>query len=225
MIAKHFGIVMAAALLASVAATAHAAEGPPSEPGTEVAVEGAEPAAPAGAFAGASPYVSFGGVFAIENNSSAVASGVNNYGGISNSGGYDIRGGYNFDKLFAVELQWQSLVNFSTNGTDPVTTQKLPSLEARMLSLNGRVSPLTGRFQPYGLLGMGWYNVQADRTSNSTHESAFAMRFGLGLMAYITERVGFALEAAYILPLTGTLAGGDSFELVPITASVFFRFK
>jgi opacity protein-like surface antigen len=221
MIAKHFGIVMAAALLASMAATAHADEGPPAEP----AVDAAAPAAPAGAFGGAAPYVSFGGVFAAENNSSSVGSGVNNYGGLSHSGGYDIRGGYNFDKLFAVELEWQSLVNFSTDGTDPVTTQKLPSLEARMLSLNGRISPLTGRFQPYGLVGMGWYNVQADRTSLSTHESAFAMRFGLGLMAYVTERLGFALEAAYILPMTGTLGGGDRFDLVPITASVFFRFK
>ena len=124
------------------------------------------------------------------------------------------------------------MVNFSTDaefdtrdstGADHFVDA--PSLEARMLSLNGRVAFLTGRIQPYGLFGLGWYNVQADRQSVSEHESSFASRFGLGVAAYITERTGVSFEAGYILPMTGVLSGGKSFELVPMTLSVFFKFK
>ena len=195
----------------------------------EVIVEGAEaPAAEAAPVAespaeaslygGKAPYVSFGGVYAVQN-----VDGIP--GGVGDSGGYDIRAGYAVHEMASVEIQWQSLVNFSRNYQDPITTQDAPSLEARMLSFNGRFSPLDGRFQPYGLLGMGWFNVQADKSNNDLHKSSFAMRFGLGLAAYITERTGVALEAGYILPLSGTLAGGKSFDLVPITLSVFFKFK
>lgn len=206
MMAKHLGIVMAAALLVAAAGTARADEE-------------AKP------FGGQAPYASFGGVFGIENNSSSLGSGVSDYGGLSDSGGYDIRVGYNLRDWVAIEGEWQSLLSFSTDGVDPFTLNNLPAVEARMLSFNGRFMPLSGRVQPYGLLGMGWYNVQADRVANNLHESAFAMRFAVGVLAYITERTGVAIEAAYILPVTGTLGGGDRFDLIPITASVFFRFK
>lgn len=206
MIAKPLGLVMAAALVVTAAATAHADE-------------------EARPYSGRAPYASFGGVFAIENNKSSLGSGVSEYGELSDSGGYDIRAGYNFEKMFALEIQWQSLVSFKTDAVAPITGNDLPNVEARMLSLNGRVSPLTGRIQPYGLLGMGWVNVQADRTSVSVHESSFGMRFGVGVLGYITERTGVSLEAAYIMPLSGSLGGGDRFALIPITASVFFRFS
>ena len=52
-----------------------------------------------------------------------------------------------------------------------------------------------------------------------------AMRFGLGVATYFTERTGFLLEAGYILPLTGDISGDDSFGLIPITASLFLRLK
>lgn len=169
-------------------------------------------------FGGSSPYLSIGGTYGIQN-----VGGVP--GGISDSGGYDLRGGYNFGNMIAAEVQWQAFGNLDRNAQDPVTGNDEPSLEARMLSLNGRVSPLQGRFQPYGLIGGGWFNVQADRVSANSHQSAFAMRFGLGVMAYVTDNIGVAVEAAYILPLTSRLGGGDSFDIIPITASVFFRFK
>jgi opacity protein-like surface antigen len=183
---------------------------------TVLAAEESDGAAPA--FGGPTPYASVGGVFGIEN-----ASGIP--GGLSNSGGYDLRAGYNFGNMLAAELEWQAFGNFDRDALQPVTNNPEPSLEARMLSLNGRFSPLSGRIQPYGLFGAGWMNVQADRVSSYSHQSSFAMRFGLGVAAYVTERIGVAVEAAYILPLTGTLGGGNSFDIIPITASVFFRFK
>jgi opacity protein-like surface antigen len=198
MIAKKLTIVMAAALLTVGAATARAEEEKP--------------------YGGKAPYFSVGGVYGIEN-----VDGVP--GSLSDSGGYDLRLGYNHHDMFALETEWQSLVNFNRQAENPVTGNDEPSLEARMLSLNGRFMPLSGRVQPYALLGMGWVNVQADRVSVYEHESSFGMRFGLGVAAYLTERIGLALEAAYILPLSGDLGGGNSFDIIPITASIFFRFK
>jgi opacity protein-like surface antigen len=101
----------------------------------------------------------------------------------------------------------------------------MPAVEQRMLSLNGKFSPLDGRIQPYAIVGGGWVNAQADRVANTIHQSSFGMRFGVGVSVFITDRSGVALEAAYILPLTGVLAGGDRFDTIPITASLFFRFK
>jgi hypothetical protein len=72
---------------------------------------------------------------------------------------------------------------------------------------------------------MGWFNVQADRSQRQEHKSSFAMRWGVGVATFFTERFGFNLEAGYILPLSGDLGGGDSFDLIPITASFFFVFK
>lgn len=200
---RNFAAVLAAALLVANATVALAADEAPAE---------------TPAFGGSAPYVAVGGTYGIQN-----AGGIS--GGLSDSGGYDLRAGYKFDKLFAVEVEWQAFGNFDRNGVDPITGNDEPSLEARMLSLNGRVSPLTGRFQPYGLLGAGWFNVQADQVSAYSHQSSFGMRFGLGLAAYLTERIGVQVEAAYLLPLTGSLGGGDSFDIIPITASLFFRFK
>ncbi len=179
-------------------------------------------------FAATAPYVSAGAVYAVEQNDSDLRSGITaqpDYGDLKNSGGYDLRLGYGFAKMFAAEVEWQSLVNFNTDALDPVTGNSAPSVEARMLSLNGRISPLTGRFQPYALFGVGWYNVQADRQSVSVHESSFASRFGLGIAAFITERMGVSFEAGYILPMTGVIGGKDRFDLIPMTLSVFFKFK
>jgi opacity protein-like surface antigen len=219
---KPFGFALAAVLAAMTGVTAQAAEVIVEEETT--AVETTTEAAPE--FGGSSPYVSAGAVYAVEMNDSDLDSGVNHYGDLDNSGGYDLRLGYNFPRMAAVEIQWQSLVNFDTDGVDPVTLNDLPTVEARMLSVNGRFSPLTGRIQPYLLFGLGWYNVQADRQSVSVHESAFASRFGIGVAAYITQRTGLAFEAGYILPMTGgVISGSDRFDLIPMTLSVFFRFK
>jgi opacity protein-like surface antigen len=163
-------------------------------------------------------HIAIGGVYAFEN-----VDGVP--GGVKDGGGYDIRVGYGLCDWAALEIEWQSLVNLERDALHPVTMNEEPDLEARMLSLNGRFSPLRGRIQPYGLIGGGWFNVQADQTGSYSHESSFAMRFGVGVVGFVTQRIGLAVEAAYILPLTGDLGGGESFDLIPITASLFFNFE
>ena len=198
MIAKKLGIVIAAVLVAAVAGGASAAD------------------EEAKSFVDKAAYFSAGGVYAIENVDHAAIS-----GDLSDSGGYDLRLGYFVHHNVGVEFEWQSMVNFDSD----VSSED--SVEARMASFNGRYSPLSGRFQPYVLGGMGWFNVQSDHESGqpNLHKSSFAMRFGLGLLTYISARSGVSLEAGYILPLTGDLAGGESFELIPISLSFFFRFS
>jgi opacity protein-like surface antigen len=213
MIPRKLSIVMTAALIAAGAAAAHA-----QDDVTVTTTETTTVATEERVFGGAVPYFMAGGVWGIEN-----VDGVE--GGLSDSGGYDLRGGYGVHEMVDLEIEWQSLLSFSRSSADPVTGINDPALEARMLSFNGRFSPLTGRFQPYALMGMGWVNVQADRSNNQEHKSSFGMRFGLGLSTFITERLGFNLEAGYILPLTGDLGGGQSFDLIPITASFFYCFK
>ena len=231
MIARKLTIVMAAAFAVLQGTNAGAQAVVVEETTTETTV--AADAGEASAYSGKALYFSAGGVLAFENNNSALGTGgvndsagvpVSGYGDLSESGGYDLRLGYAFEKWFAAELEWQSMLSFSTDATDVVTGNNMPSVEARMMSLNGRFSPLTGRFQPYALLGMGWVNVQADRQANSIHVSSFGMKFGAGLAFMITERTGVALEAAYILPMSGVIGHGERFDIIPITASVFFRF-
>jgi opacity protein-like surface antigen len=213
MISSKLTMVMAAGLLAVGSASAQAADDIVTTTETTTTVE-----AEGKVFGGAVPYFMAGGVYALEN-----VSGVP--GGLSDSGGYDLRGGYGVHEMVDLEIQWQSLLSFSRDSVDPITGNNDPALEARMLSFNGRFSPLTGRFQPYAMMGMGWFNVQADRSNNQEHKSSFAMRFGLGLATFFTERLGFNVEAGYILPLSGDLGGGDSFDLVPFTFSFFYCFK
>jgi opacity protein-like surface antigen len=216
MISRKLSIVMTAALLAAGAAAAHAAD---DIVVTETkTTETTTVEADAKVFGGKVPYFMAGGVWGIANDSHFE-------GDLSDSGGYDLRGGYGVHEMVDLEIQWQSLLSFSRDSVDPITGNNDPAVEARMLSFNGRLSPLAGRFQPYALLGMGWYNVQADRSNNQEHKSSFAMRFGVGVATFFTERFGFNLEAGYILPLSGDLAGGDSFQLIPITASFFYCFK
>jgi opacity protein-like surface antigen len=213
MISRNLSIVMAAALLAAGAVTAHAADDVTVTETTTTATT-----TDAKVFGGKVPYFMAGGVYAIENADTVE-------GGLSDSGGYDLRFGYGVHEMADIEIQWQSLLSFKRDSVDPVTLQPDPDLEARMLSFNGRFSPLEGRFQPYAMMGMGWFNVQADRSTNQDHKSSFAMRFGLGVATFVTERFGLNLEAGYILPLSGDLGGGESFDLIPITVSFFYCFK
>ncbi len=161
------------------------------------------------AFGGKGVYASVGGVYGVENFG---------FSGYDGSGGYDLRGGYRIADMFAVEGEWQHFTKFSASGAAGT------DLEAYALTLNGRFYPLTGRFQPYALVGLGWFHGQADKVSNTYHAGAVGSRFALGIDVYFTQRLGGAVEAAYVLPLSGSMAS-DDFDVIPITASLFFHFN
>jgi opacity protein-like surface antigen len=81
------------------------------------------------------------------------------------------------------------------------------------VTANAKGFVLTGRFQPYGLLGIGYGQAKtAPVESTSWIDRGFVMRFGIGTNLMVTEEVGLNLGAAYLLP-TGDLSDFDYFTL------------
>jgi opacity protein-like surface antigen len=76
-----------------------------------------------------------------------------------------------------------------------------------LVTVNGKLYATTGRFQPYGVVGLG-----ATFPSNSLRNDSvsFAFRAGAGLDAYLTERVGLLLEATYFRPSDSGVLDGVS---------------
>ena len=76
---------------------------------------------------------------------------------------------------------------------------------------------MTGRVQPYALLGMGTLITSGDPSS----EVGFMGRLGAGVDIWITEAIAGSLEAGYVLP-TGRTRG---FDHVSIAWSFVYRFS
>src|SRR5262249_33149286 len=97
----------------------------------------------------------------------------------SSSLGFDARGGYRFHPNFAAELDFQYYSNFTAGalGFD------LVDVDGWSLTGNLKGYPLLGRFQPYGLFGLGAYQLHASLATDlfgDTSKTAtdFALRFG-----------------------------------------------
>lgn len=182
------------------------AEELPASPPAAVA---AAPAEEPEDFGAAGAYVELGGVYVVENFGDSSNSVGSDYG---DSGGYQLRAGYRINSWVAVEGEWEHDINFQDN------------LEASTydLTVNGKFYPLTSRIQPYALVGMGWINGLNDSTTREDQNS-LGFRFGLGVDAYITKSIGVALEAGYVLPVSGYLSSND-FDTIPISLSAFYRF-
>jgi len=190
-------------------------------------------------FARSGPYLQVGGVYAFENIDADVF--VSGFpappggefvgGNWDDSWGYEIRGGYRVNPWVAVELEWEHYLDFDFDSASgyPGTRSVGKDLESYILTANGKVYPVHGRFQPYALIGMGWQNGQMERsqlapggTDDFDHD-ALAFRFGAGLDVYFTDMIGMAAEAGYVLPVTGELSDQD-FEIIPVSLSFFVRF-
>ena len=89
------------------------------------------------------------------------------------------------------------------------------------------ITLLTGRYQPFLLLGGGMTSVDAKLTkdnvglglSSNQNENSFTMRFGGGIDLYATEHVVVSLEADYVLPT------GDLNALDYVTVSWGFQYR
>jgi opacity protein-like surface antigen len=81
------------------------------------------------------------------------------------------------------------------------------------VSANAKGYILTGRFQPYGLIGLGYGQAKtAPVASTSIIDRGFVARFGIGTDLMVSEEVGLNLAASYLLP-TGKLSDFDYFTL------------
>jgi opacity protein-like surface antigen len=162
--------------------------------------------------------------------------------GADGSPGVDIRGGYRLHPNIAIEGDLQYFTGFDVN-IDNVTYRgqqipipagvdtKVGSIDALAMTVNAKGYALTGRVQPYGLLGFGFMRASFDPNiegADSQDDATFALRFGAGVDFYATEHIVVNLEASYLLPTSDYKFGegdpGLGGDIIPIAIGVQYRF-
>jgi len=162
--------------------------------------------------------------------------------GADNSPGFDMRVGYRIHPNFALEGDLQYFTGFdvnidklSLNGQNiPIPSQvntKVGSIDTLAMTVNAKGYALTGRIQPYGLLGFGFMRASFDPNiegAQSQDDTSFALRFGAGVDLYATEYVVVNLEASYLLPTSDYKFGegdpGLGGDIIPIAVGIQYRF-
>ncbi len=179
-----------------------------------VTVAGASPDTPATGRTGA--YVGGGVLYAVEDLDDA---GV----GFGDSWGFDARGGYRVHRNIAVEGQLQYFDEFGAGVSTPFGRADL-DLQGLAVTANAKGYPLTGRIQPYSLLGIGfsWFEATARLRGLTATDSSvdFVFRGGGGIDFYLTDHVVLNAEATYLL-VTGDFDNGG---VIPIVLGVHYRF-
>lgn len=185
-------------------------EQPEELPASAPAVSAAAVEEAAEGYGGPAFYAQLGGVYVAENFGESHNKAGSSYG---DSGGYQIRAGYRISPWVALEGQWEHDISFQDSDEASLYT----------LTANGKFYPWAARIQPYALIGAGWVNGLND-SSTREDQNSLGLRFGLGADAYVTKNIGVAVEAGYVLPVTGYLARED-FDTIPISLSAFYRFE
>src|SRR5215475_10991610 len=95
--------------------------------------------------------------------------------------GLNVRAGYRLHPHFAIEgeFEWLSEADIQVGGQDVATVESFTG------TANGKAYLLTGRVQPFALIGIGGMGVRIEGGGGSASESDFAARFGGGVDIYI----------------------------------------
>lgn len=175
-------------------------------------------------YAEVGPYIGLGGVYAIE----LFDGGMN----VDNSNGFHVRAGYRVHPHIAVEARYEHYLGFETDpgdgpGSDP-TDFGPGHFEGWSLTANVKGFILTGRWQPYLLFGMGYLDINypgVNRVPNGFNGGDarpgddFAMRFGVGFDAHLSDLISIGPEIAYVLPV------GDAEDLDFLTVGLGLQFN
>ena len=133
-------------------------------------------------------------------------------GDVDTALGLNARAGYRVHPHFAAEAEFEWVnADIEFGGNDAGDFDTLVG------TVNGKAFALTGRFQPFAMIGIGAMGVHGDEDSG---DSGFAARFGGGIDIYITRNFYGAVDASYVLP-TGDV---DDFDLVSIGWGFGYRF-
>ena len=149
-------------------------------------------------------YIGLAGIYAVD--ASAISAET------ENSMGLAARLGYRLGPNLAIEGQFEWVDGFD------ITARAGSRFESWSLTGNLKGLLLTGRIQPFGVLGMGVMRTRFidagaglpppfDVYSNLTR-SGFAMRFGGGVELYVTRNIVVSLDGSYVLP-TGSVQDLD----------------
>jgi opacity protein-like surface antigen len=137
--------------------------------------------------------------------------------------------GYRFHSNFSAELQaeWQDGIDSDISLSEP-ELGKIAKIEIEPWVITGNVKGhlLTGRFQPYLLVGAGVMTAKVKMKdslglgfSESDRFTGFAARFGGGIDFYTTESIVLTLGTDYVLPT------GDVKDLDYVSISVGFQYR
>ena len=145
-----------------------------------------------------------------------------------NSFGVNGRAGYRCHPRFSVEVEVEWLDGFEADISDS-TLGKIATfdIEPWVFTVNTKGYLLTGRYQPFVLLGVGVMtadfevrDTQGLGLSDSFDEIDFVMRFGGGIDLYATKHVVVSVEADYVLPF----ANLKDFDYLSIGLGFQYRF-
>ena len=149
---------------------------------------------------------------------------------VDNSFGFNARVGYRCNARLSAEVEVEWLKGFGSDLTEPGFDQLAKvDFEPVVVTTNVKAYALTGRYQPFLLLGAGAMTAQtkvrnpvglAFTSVRNESENDFVMRFGGGIDFYATEQVVVSLEADYVRPL-GKL---DALDYVAISWGIQYRF-
>ena len=149
------------------------------------------------------------------------ALGIENFGddaGASGSApGLDFRVGYRTGRWIAVEMDFQYYEGFDA---DALREDNDP-FGAWALSGNFKGYPLSGRFQPYGIGGIGAVDFELDESKRE-----FLGRLGGGLDFHLLHNVVLNLEAVYNWPLEiqDSSDGLEDLQFISLVAGGQYRF-
>ena len=143
------------------------------------------------------------------------------HGSADDSGFVQVRAGYHFLRFASLDAQLEYTPKFKGGsgryaGVDTATFGVLGNIKGYP------TAPWTGRFQPFGMIGLGWWweRQWGSAVNGVDQDGGFVARFGGGLDVYVTRNVVLTAEAAYVLP-TGHIG---ALNQVQIGGAVQYRF-
>lgn len=176
-------------------------------------------------YARTGPYIGVGGLYAIEffSQGDPFNNGDKTAGDASNSAGFHVAAGYRVIPNLAVEARYEYYNEFDTDPDRRITARTSGGgYNGWSTTVNAKGYILTGQWQPYALIGLGYLSTDGRRTNNAATAKpgdGFAMRFGVGMDACIGEHWALGPELAYLLPF------GDAGNMDMLTIGGGVRYK
>jgi outer membrane protein W len=152
-----------------------------------------------------------GATYAIDNFDSV---GMSNDG----SGGFNVHLGYRYNKYTATEVQVERYQQFDghDDGID------VGEVNGWALGVNQRAYLLSGRYQPFVLLGINYMDMETTDSgaiNRTSGENGPALRFGTGLDVYATSKFVVTADISYMLGLGGV----EDYDVVAFSLGFLFR--
>lgn len=137
---------------------------------------------------------------------------------VDDAWGYQVTGGRRINDMFAVEAEWEHPVSdYDDAGIVDGYGRANGDFEVWSVTANAKFYPVTGRAQPYALVGAGYGEADLPHDDNG----GFVARFGVGLDVLITDRFGVSTGVDYLLG-TGSMSDYDQ---IPVNLGFFYNFS